>query len=388
LAKQLDMSFFKEFKNNLRLTRDYLACSAVQYSLQNECAVVRIDAIGDYMLWRDQGNILCNYLKSRGLRTVLIANDLWADLAARELNFDEVIPVNRRLFRKSVMYRLRIMQALRRRGFCEVYNPTYSRDLLISDSLVRSCGAPVSVGFDGDFTIRTKADRVKGDRWYSRLVPTPNKQLHELLRNREFVKSIINATAPVPTAKNMTDTVHKQPYFVIAPGAGWQGRQWPTGNFIEIAHKILTRHPHWHCVIVGSQNERHLADSISSSLLDRVDNRVGATTIDELVTIVSSAQIVIANESATGHIAAMHNVPSVVILGGGHFGRFMPYPENLCEEAILPPTCIYYRMDCFGCDWKCIYRNKAFTLVPCISQITPESLWNAVEVNLHSAQIK
>lgn len=373
------MSLYRDLKNGVRLVRDGLACAIVSSAPRNECAVIRMDAIGDYFLWRSQGSLLCSHLQSRGFRTVLIANDIWSELASGELPFDEVFPVNRNRFRNSVPYRLHTIRTLRRRGFCEVYNPSFSRDLLIGDSLVRSCGAPVSVGFDGDSTIRSGTDRRRGDLWYTKLIPPSPGQLHESRRNQEFVMGVTGTEASPAGTRQRLPLSGERSYFVIAPGAAWKGRRWPAGNFIEIARRILAIRPGWRCVVAGSRDERDLTGMISGSLAGRGENLAGMTTLPELVEIVSSAQFVIANESAAGHIAAMHDTPSVVILGGGHFGRFMPYPDDAARDGALPPECIFSAMECFGCNWKCKYRVKSGAAVPCIEQIGIERVWKVVD---------
>jgi hypothetical protein len=42
--------------------------------------------------------------------------------------------------------------------------------------------------------------------------------------------------------------------------------------------------------------------------------------------------------------------PAFVILGGGHYGRFLPYPgTNFIHHVSMEG------MDCFYCHWKCRY---------------------------------
>jgi hypothetical protein len=43
--------------------------------------------------------------------------------------------------------------------------------------------------------------------------------------------------------------------------------------------------------------------------------------------------------------------------------------------------CIFNTMDCFGCNWKCIYRVKSDVAVPCIEHISTERVWNGVEIS-------
>src|SRR5689334_14397281 len=56
--------------------------------------VVRLDAIGDFVLWLDAARGLrCLYPANR-YRLVLVGNALWTELAAVQPLFDEVIPID------------------------------------------------------------------------------------------------------------------------------------------------------------------------------------------------------------------------------------------------------------------------------------------------------
>jgi hypothetical protein len=53
-----------------------------------KCLLVRLDAIGDYILWSDAAKATKAHLARKDVAVVLLANELWADLAAPE--FDEI----------------------------------------------------------------------------------------------------------------------------------------------------------------------------------------------------------------------------------------------------------------------------------------------------------
>jgi hypothetical protein len=62
-------------------------------------------------------------------------------------------------------------------------------------------------------------------------------------------------------------------------------------------------------------------------------------------------------------------VPNVVVLGGGFFGRFLPY-SPLTSVAALP-------LECFGCHWLCPFpRNH------CIKDLAPEVVARAIAETL------
>ena len=63
------------------------------------------------------------------------------------------------------------------------------------------------------------------------------------------------------------------------------------------------------------------------------------------------------------HIAISLGIPTVTILGGGHFERFMPYGDYEKNEFV------YKKMDCFKCNWKCIFNLNVNDKPPCIKNI-------------------
>jgi ADP-heptose:LPS heptosyltransferase len=98
------------------------------------------------------------------------------------------------------------------------------------------------------------------------------------------------------------------------------------------------------------------------------------------------SQILISNETGTAHIANAVGTPTVCILGGGHFGRFVPYPVLSGQTSHL--KVVYHKMPCYGCDWKCVYQIKSEASgsgamedepAPCISNISVDAVWNEVK---------
>ena len=111
-----------------------------------------------------------------------------------------------------------------------------------------------------------------------------------------------------------------------------------------------------------------------------LQNYTGQTTLSELTCLLVKSQILISNETGTAHIANAVGTPTVCILGGGHFGRFVPYPE--LSGKINNLKVVYYKMPCYGCDWKCVYHIKDEDPAPCISNISVDAVWNEVKILL------
>jgi hypothetical protein len=64
------------------------------------------------------------------------------------------------------------------------------------------------------------------------------------------------------------------------------------------------------------------------------------------------------------------------MLGGGHYRRFMPYPNYLKDKVL--PVPVIYQMECFCCNWQCAYTLSNEDKYPCIEKITVENTWGIV----------
>jgi hypothetical protein len=71
----------------------------------------------------------------------------------------------------------------------------------------------------------------------------------------------------------------------------------------------------------------------------------------------------------------------VCILGGGHFGRFLPYPAGATGHGPVPLP-VYTPMDCFGCDWHCRYPVDPGQPYPCLGNVSVEQVWAGVKTVL------
>jgi ADP-heptose:LPS heptosyltransferase len=98
-------------------------------------------------------------------------------------------------------------------------------------------------------------------------------------------------------------------------------------------------------------------------------NLAGKTTLIDLAELIRAAKLLIGNESGAVHLAAAVGTPSVSIVGGGHYGRFIPYDIAADDECVAPIPVIH-RMECYGCNWKCIFPIVPGQPTPCVSRIT------------------
>ena len=83
--------------------------------------------------------------------------------------------------------------------------------------------------------------------------------------------------------------------------------------------------------------------------------------------------------SGPAHLSIALGRPTVVIVAGGHFGSFVPYPKE-----ITPPTArfVYKEMECYHCFWRRHPRANKHQIFPCVGGIGEERVWDACEALL------
>lgn len=340
--------------------------------------MVRLDAIGDFVLWLRDAQSLREAFP--GQRITLAANAIWAELARRLPYWDAIIAIDVGRYQRTFMYRWRCLRHIRRCDFATAIQPTYSRTLG-ADSLVRASRARARIGNVGDLTNISQRQRRISDAWYTRLVPIREDDRTEIERNRTFLHGL-QGRAPPEQAFRLPGVAELParmaplwPFFIVFPGASWSGRQWPAASFAQVVDALEQRRG-WRAVLCGSGAERALCNEVAALCARPPLNLAGLTSLPQFCELVRQAQVLVANETSAVHIAAAVGTPSVCLLGGGHFGRFVPYPTGACAT---PPEPVYVHMPCYGCNWTCTQPRVQHDAVPCISAISVAAVLRGVD---------
>jgi len=343
--------------------------------------VVRLDAIGDFILWLDSAKELRKLYPPGRYHITLLANSAWAELASGMPYWDTVWPLHHLRLAGHLRYFARQLWRIRRERFDEVVQPTYSRAFWPGDVIVAASGARRRVGVATDLANTTRLKRWIGNRFYTSLVDTGRPATHELEHNAAFLRALglenVSARAPRITQKGARPQRldPATPYFVVAPGAGLAGKCWPLESFVDVCDRIAHEYG-WRPVVVGGKAERDIAKVLTRSCATGALDLTGQTSLRDLIYTIRHARIVVSNDTAVAHFAAALRVPGVSIAGGGHHGRFLPYPR--IEGDALPMITVSQRMSCFGCNWNCIYPRSAGEPFRCVADVGVEQVWDAV----------
>jgi len=357
-----------------------IICLSIIKNNPGRVLLVKLDAIGDFVVWLGSAKLLKSLFPDRFI--YLVCDHSVAEIASSIGYFDTVISVDCRKFQFDWIYRFKVLRRVRQLGCQCSIQPTHSRRFLLGESMIRCSGARHRIGSSGDLSNMSVLEKWLADRWYTLLLPASSFPLSELQRHHEFLHHF-GVNDPSPTLADLPIApwpkhVDKPSgsYLVLFPGAGAILRRWPPERFAALAIALHTSHG-LQPVICGSGADAAMGEAIAAQLGNLpVTNLCGATSLLELIGVISSADLLVANETSASHIAAATGTPSICLLGGGHFGRFMPYPGASPQPH---PVAVYRSMPCFHCNWQCIHPLEPDAPAPCLEAITVDMALNAAQ---------
>src|SRR5262249_38184305 len=99
------------------------------------------------------------------------------------------------------------------------------------------------------------------------------------------------------------------------PGAEYgPAKRWFPERFAEAAEKISAQSPvQW--VLLGTKRDAAIGHQIASALGHHCVNRLGQTTLDELIDELRECRLLVTNDTGTMHLAALLGMPVVAIFG-------------------------------------------------------------------------
>jgi ADP-heptose:LPS heptosyltransferase len=333
--------------------------------------LVRIDAIGDNVLF----SAMLPHIAARfpAARLTIVCRDLVAPLFEHCPFIERVIPFNYSRVYKSSIDRQQLFQQLQQLNPDLCLNTMFSRERL-ADDLSLNCGAPLSVAFQRNSDALGPQGLAANSR-YSWLVESPGPWRPELERHADFLKALGCPSVPLSPqvwassddrrAANDLFTRHGlEPGRTIALFAGAQFDVRIYRGFGK-ALSSLCREGSYQVVALGAQGDARLNQQCLNDIDAQTVNLSGETTVRQTAEIIRLCRLAVGTETGLAHLACAVGTRNVILLGGGHFGRFVPY-SPLTSTVSLP-------LACFGCNWNCRY------LWPhCVKDVAPEVLELAV----------
>jgi ADP-heptose:LPS heptosyltransferase len=344
--------------------------------------IVRMDGIGDMVLFRRS---LEHYGQVLGLspsEITILGCKSWGAVAAEIFAGYRLFMIDEHAFARQTFYRFKISLAVRRLAPSVTICDSYLRRAMMADSLVWVASAPTSLVSLPFINEPTRTEFTYYLSQVDRIIDTGPYPTHEVARHYRFLSELAGREIPaqspqIPWRRQSPEIAAAGAYAVLNPGSNEYGRRWPYGSYLDIAEKLLARG--LRVVIVGGPGERSGDHRDRFGDDGRIIDLIGVTSMPELLDILKHAACVISNDTGPAHLAIALGAPTVVVVGGGHFGSFVPYPE-----AARPPHArfVFEEMPCYHCFWRCHLRATRFDVFPCVSAIPVDAVWAEAEALL------
>jgi ADP-heptose:LPS heptosyltransferase len=103
-----------------------------------------------------------------------------------------------------------------------------------------------------------------------------------------------------------------RPYIIMHPGVSEVKREYPVALWIETAKRFY-KNTGKQILLTGAANQKSLTDNIKEAAGEGIFSVAGLLNIEEFIAVIANAQLLVSVNTATIHIAAALNIPSVVL---------------------------------------------------------------------------
>jgi len=299
--------------------------------------LIRLDAIGDYILFRNFIEILKKDFNYCEYEITLIGNKIWKDLAEKLDNdyISKYIWIDVKKFSRNPIYRYKILKEISSTHYDVVINPTYSRTYDM-DNIVKLVKANKKIGSIGDLSNISRWRKKITDNYYTKLIPAKKVIMFEFYRNKEFFEQLLRKKIDIvkpyiklPMNYNPTFELPKSDYAVLFIGSSASFRKWDIKNFGEVA-KWIKNNLSYEIVLCSGKEDIDSVKSFEHIYRSSYFNLVGKTNLVDLIFVIKNSKIIISNETFLPHMAVALDLKNIfVISNGNHFGRFIPYPFEI-----------------------------------------------------------
>lgn len=334
--------------------------------------LIKLDRIGDFVLYSATEKAIREKYKNEG-QSIFVSkpNDQLLDVNL----YQKVITTNFENLKLDYRELISLAKVLRQVSFTSVIMFTNSASIFhLGLSWLISCKN----------RLMPTPDKLNG-QWIpliARLFFNVIRTVHgdEMTRNASFVSTLTDSKESIGFSKfehiKSERLFHlKNRYMVVAPTASWSSRAWSIDKYAAVINFVIDKYKNVDVILCGAPNEIEYCEQLYSICSDRLINYVGKLALGDYVKLLRNAKLFLGNESGGAHLAYSLGVDVVCIIGGGHYGRFLPYGDEFISSENTMDL-VLQKMDCFGCNWNCIYDKYQ---LPCIQKVDVRTVIEKVE---------
>jgi len=288
----------------------------------HKALIIRLDDIGDYLLFRNQ---LASYKASArwaGYHVTLLGNASWRPFfsAYDADSVDDTIWVEKAQYLRHEAYRFGVWEELRARGFDTAIAPSRTRPLLLDD-LCLLAAAPRRTFGSANTYAHTSWNEVS-DALYGELY-MPSREDHEFEFNGKFSQWLSGHRYSGSRPGFDAPTPEPGRHLVCFVGANTRSRRWPAKRWVEFIERY--RDGHSAPVILAGNGAAELAMAERIQSQTRADSVVGKMSLLELKSLITDARALVTNDTMAAHLGVSCKTPTVIVANGVNYERFTDY---------------------------------------------------------------
>lgn len=182
--------------------------------------------------------------------------------------------------------------------------------------------------------------------------------------------SSLRTQLSIPIEKYGLNFSNLEKYIIFHLGMSDKRRRWAIDKYIHVANYF--KDEGYLVIFCGGEFEIDLKPLIPEHFPTYI-NELSAMKYSMLI---RNASAMLCGDTGPAHLAIALNTPTVIILGGGHYGNYFPYPASTVP-TVNNVTYVTSKKDCYKCDWECKQDKNNF--MKCIHDIQAEDVISALK---------
>ena len=224
-------------------------------------------------------------------------------------------------------------------SFNVVVNPTDAKTNASTEKFIKKIKADEKICQSGYFCFLEKqriprtVKKVLSN--YTKNITTTEELMFVRDIQHKFFEKLLDMKLPKTERFAETDSEIdlRTSYFIVSPFSKAKRRTYSGIHYAKIID-FLTKELKKQVLIIGNENEAVAAEAIKYLCEEKalVKNLAGKISMPEVFLYIKYADLLVANETGTVHVAQNYGTKTVCISNGSYWNTFQPYPK---EESMI-----------------------------------------------------